>query len=641
MTEPESSTFRFPAISILVLGTIILIFSIIVPVSIMGLYSFENFSISSSKSSMNILESNAIINAKSVERFFEDKINDIEATKLNPIIKENIPILSKHVYEKTNPKYVESKKSIDEILQKLQNKFNFGSVMLTDQNGIVIYAAEKKHDTKFVGKHLTSISVDSYEEGKKDTYISELFQGKITPEFVIIHVSTPIMNDSEFLGILVFDMHMNDIFPTLFDPSVIGSTGEIILLKKIDGEIFVINALPFDQTAGMNRKISPNAEFFRIAQNSLLNNSGKGDVVDYRGVDTLVAWNSLPSLEWGIIAKIDSSEALSSVDEIKTNIILITVISTSIAVMVFIIFGRLLTKMLNNVMMNLVDKISKEEFDVNIKLYKISELNLITTSVNKIVNIFREKNKDLEEKQKVITNQLKELKSLDIQKEEFSSMITHELKTPLTPIRGYCEMLKDEGFGTLNKEQLDYVHKIDSSAMLLERLVGDVLDVQKLDLGRMRFSKESFDVDDFLDRLKQDSTHIMKDKGIEFVVTNSVKTALKTDQLRLLQILENLIKNSVDFVPSKNGKIEVDVKQENGKMIFHVKDNGIGIPKDKQGNLFKKFYQIDTTHTRKHGGTGLGLVICKGIAEGMGGKIWLESEEGRGTTFFFTIPKAD
>ena len=255
----------------------------------MGLYSFENFSDSSSKSSLNILESNAIINAKYVERFFEDKINDIEATKLNPIIKENIPILSKHVYEKTNPKYVESKKNVDEILQKLQNKFNFGSVMLTDQNGILIYAAEKTHDTKFVGKHLTSISVDSYEEGQKDTYISELFQGKINPERVIIHVSTPIMNDSKFFGILVFDMHMNDIFPTLFDPSVIGSTGEIILLKKIDGEIFVINALPFDQTAGMNRKISPDAEFFRIAQNSLLNNSGKGDVVDFFGE---YEWNS-------------------------------------------------------------------------------------------------------------------------------------------------------------------------------------------------------------------------------------------------------------------------------------------------------------------------------------------------------------
>ena len=91
-------------------------------------------------------------------------------------------------------------------------------------------------------------------------------------------------------------------------------------------------------------------------------------------------------------------------------------------------------------------------------------------------------------------------------------------------------------------------------------------------------------------------------------------------------------------MPSKNGKIEVVVKQENGKMISHVKDNGIGIPKDKQQNIFKKFYQVDTSHTRKHGGTGLGLVICRGIVNALGGEIWYESEPGKGTTFYFSIP---
>jgi signal transduction histidine kinase len=102
-----------------------------------------------------------------------------------------------------------------------------------------------------------------------------------------------------------------------------------------------------------------------------------------------------------------------------------------------------------------------------------------------------------------------------------------------------------------------------------------------------------------------------------------------------------MIRNSVDFVPSKNGKIEVGVKQENEKMIFYVKDNGVGIPKEKQKNIFKKFYQADTSQTRSHGGTGLGLIICKGLVEGLGGEIWFESEPGKETTFFFTILKVN
>jgi signal transduction histidine kinase len=99
-----------------------------------------------------------------------------------------------------------------------------------------------------------------------------------------------------------------------------------------------------------------------------------------------------------------------------------------------------------------------------------------------------------------------------------------------------------------------------------------------------------------------------------------------------------LIRNSVDFVPSKEGKISVEVKIKENNLIFSVTDNGPGIPKEKQSNIFKKFYQIDTSATRKHGGTGLGLVICKGITEGLKGKIWLESEIGKGTSFFIYLP---
>jgi len=98
------------------------------------------------------------------------------------------------------------------------------------------------------------------------------------------------------------------------------------------------------------------------------------------------------------------------------------------------------------------------------------------------------------------------------------------------------------------------------------------------------------------------------------------------------------VRNAVDFSP-QNGLIQIDAKEKEGMVIFHVKDNGPGIPVDKQTYLFTKFYQVDTSYKRKHGGTGLGLVICKGIIEQLGGKIWIESEEGKGTTVYFSVPK--
>ncbi|MDX1441226.1 MAG: ATP-binding protein [Nitrosopumilaceae archaeon] len=244
--------------------------------------------------------------------------------------------------------------------------------------------------------------------------------------------------------------------------------------------------------------------------------------------------------------------------------------------------------------------------------------------------------KILEEK---LSEALKNVKESELKKEEFSSMMTHELNTPLVPIKGYCEMLKDiDTFGHLNNDQIDFINKIESNATLLERLISDLLDVQKLDMKKMSFLITEFSLSEFMDELKENNNHLMKNKNIKFNVKYPENLILKTDKQRLRQVLDNLIRNSVDFVPSRDGKISVEAKIKESNIIFSVRDNGPGIPKEKQSNIFKKFYQIDTSHTRKHGGTGLGLVICKGITEGLRGKIWLESEFGKGTSFFICLP---
>jgi signal transduction histidine kinase len=114
---------------------------------------------------------------------------------------------------------------------------------------------------------------------------------------------------------------------------------------------------------------------------------------------------------------------------------------------------------------------------------------------------------------------------------------------------------------------------------------------------------------------------------------------MKSDTPRLSQVFSNLINNSIDFIPENKGIIEINAQNKKDKVLFSVKDNGMGMTLETQKSLFQKFYQADTSIRRKHGGSGLGLAICKGIVEGLGGKIWLESEVGKGTTFFFTIPR--
>ena len=235
--------------------------------------------------------------------------------------------------------------------------------------------------------------------------------------------------------------------------------------------------------------------------------------------------------------------------------------------------------------------------------------------------------------------QLAEIKKMEKLKEEFASMMTHELKTPLTPIMGHCEMLKEPALlGVLNETQLASIDKIYQNANRLEQLIGDVMLAQRLEVGQMNFDKQKFDVTSLMNEIQNDYSQTMKDKEITLLNSTQENLRLWSDKNRIRQVIDNLIQNAVDFTPKNNGVIEISARSEDDKVIFYIKDNGIGIPKTVQSIMFKKFYQVDASHRRRHTGTGLGLVICKGIVEGLGGKIWFESEPNKSTVFYFSIP---
>lgn len=233
---------------------------------------------------------------------------------------------------------------------------------------------------------------------------------------------------------------------------------------------------------------------------------------------------------------------------------------------------------------------------------------------------------------------LDQRKQIDKMKDEFLTGITHELKTPLTPIIGFSQALVKPGMlGDLNEKQIKAVKAILNNAIHLRHLVTDLLSIHKLELGKMTFDFKEFDIDDMIENVMTTMTYIAEEKEIKLSVQVLEKGRITGDRSRIEEVINNLIYNAVDFTPAKTGQITVTVKRDGKFLWFGVEDNGVGIPKDKQANLFTKFYQVDSALTRRHGGTGLGLSICKGLVEGMGGMIGVESTQGKGSTFYFTI----
>jgi len=238
-----------------------------------------------------------------------------------------------------------------------------------------------------------------------------------------------------------------------------------------------------------------------------------------------------------------------------------------------------------------------------------------------------------------IKQKTEEAKETDIAKDEFLSMITHELKTPLVPIQGYVDMLLGEHLGSLNEKQKDRLKIIKTSAESLLRIISDLLDAQKLELGKLVVKKEKQNIKVTIDVAIQALHTRATENKITIKQHLDKEILVLHDRERITQVLTNLLKNALDVVNPDTGVIEVFVQDSDKEIKISVKDNGPGIPIKKQAGLFKKFYQVDTSLTREVGGSGLGLAICKGLVEEHGGTISAESTPGAGTTFSFILPK--
>ena len=277
-------------------------------------------------------------------------------------------------------------------------------------------------------------------------------------------------------------------------------------------------------------------------------------------------------------------------------------------------------------------------------------------------------NKEFKDKENSFKKANEELLRIDRSKNEFISMIGHELRTPLVPIKAYTEMLlKESSFGSISEKQKKALQSIYRNIKKQESIVEDILDCTKLEMGQFNLLKKEVSISDLFSNVVNDCKPMIGEKQISIITELNTKTINKIycDEKRVEQVLLNLIKNSIDFVPEKDGKIMLmaEVEQKKGgegelniviekdknhiiKNIkndsyikFTIKDNGPGIPRNKISNLFKKFYQMDTSATRKHTGTGLGLVICKGIVEAHGGRIWIDTNTfSTGVCIKFTIP---
>ncbi|MCK5332906.1 MAG: HAMP domain-containing protein [Candidatus Aenigmarchaeota archaeon] len=268
---------------------------------------------------------------------------------------------------------------------------------------------------------------------------------------------------------------------------------------------------------------------------------------------------------------------------------------------------------------------------------KIDEMQKAKKAILNMMNDTEELNKKLIQAQNRLNRNVKELKETDIKKNQFMSVAAHELKTPMTSIHGFSQILQNKNIAKNPKKREKYLKIIEQETVRLVKIVNDFLDLSRVDMGVANLEISKVDVASLADAVRTEMAVQVKEAGLKFEydIEKSLPK-IYTDQERLTQVLINLINNAIKYTPK--GTITLRVLKEQKGLRFVIKDTGLGITKENQDKIFSRFYQVDSSYTRSAGGVGLGLSLCKEFVELLGGKIWCVSTSGKGSEFQFTLP---
>ncbi|HEX6385713.1 MAG TPA: ATP-binding protein, partial [Anaerolineae bacterium] len=245
---------------------------------------------------------------------------------------------------------------------------------------------------------------------------------------------------------------------------------------------------------------------------------------------------------------------------------------------------------------------------------------------------------ELEERAAELAIAYEELRESDRLKDELVQNVSHELRTPLTFVKGYVDLLMDGEMGLLTAEQQSAIQIISDKTNEITRLIDDIITLQRIDAGNLQLGLVSMAE---LVQMAVMAHRLVADKkglSIESVLADG-KGWVYIDKGRINQVLDNLIGNAMKFSPD-GGTITVAVREEGDSVYVIISDQGIGVPAGKRQRIFERFYQVDGSSRRRFGATGIGLAIVKRIIDAHKGKIWVESEVGKGSSFFFVLPKA-
>ena len=239
----------------------------------------------------------------------------------------------------------------------------------------------------------------------------------------------------------------------------------------------------------------------------------------------------------------------------------------------------------------------------------------------------------------LVVHDITHFREINLMKSEFVSVVSHQLRTPLTSIRLFTEMMMDESVGKMNKTQKEYLDSVYQSSLGMISLVNDLLNLSRIEAGRLEIKPTEVDLNSFIKKIVEGTKILAHEKQVNFFFKGSPKSKIITDAGLLEQVVHNLVVNAINYSSKRKPEIKVSVEKKEKRFLISVADNGIGIPKEAQGRIFEKFFRADNATKTRANGSGLGVYVSKIITERLQGEMWFKSVAGKGTIFTVSLPE--
>jgi len=378
-----------------------------------------------------------------------------------------------------------------------------------------------------------------------------------------------------------------------------------------------------------------NLDFLRQPQVLAARASSKGSATgsNVDGVKVFSAWAKIGSTGLKVFVEQPESAAFAPLSSKiwKTALLIAAFIAAAIALS--ILLARRLVRPIKH-MQVAAEAIGAGAYEERIEVDRKDELGLLAGAFNRMAEHLQELITGLERK---VAERTRQLESASKHKSEFLANMSHELRTPLNAIIGFTQVLQQKLFGDDDAKQEEYLEDIHGSANHLLSLINDVLDLSKVEAGQVELEKAPFSLREALERGVVMVRERATKNGVQLTLQPNAEIELvEGDERRIRQVVFNLLSNAVKFTPA-GGSVVVGSAQQNGEVRVSVKDTGPGIAREDYERIFEEFQQTELGQEQREG-TGLGLALSRKLVELHGGRIWVESELGKGSTFTFTLP---